>query len=95
MEQKIFGPAVTLTHEGPSGASLPMIMVQAASREVRRLMVTERTLMRCGCVERRSLEVIRGHYEVIKHATLVLSTPSTRARVLSEALTVVLRNPST
>ena len=63
-----------LTHDGPRGASLPMIMVQAASRDVLLLMVTERTLMRWG---------------------FVLSTPSTRARVLSEARTVVLRNPST
>ena len=35
-----------LTHDGPRGASLPMIMVQAASRDVLLLMVTERTLMR-------------------------------------------------
>ena len=46
-------------------------------------------------VRLRGEEVIRGHYEVFKQATLVLSTPSTRARVLSEALTVVLRKPST
>ena len=41
--------AVTLlarTQEGPRGASLPMIMVQAASFEVFRLTVTERTLIR-------------------------------------------------
>jgi hypothetical protein len=41
--------AVTLlarTQEGPRGASLPMIIVQAASFEVFRLTVTERTLIR-------------------------------------------------
>lgn len=37
---------VALTHEGPNGASFPIIMVQAASRDVRRLIVTERTLIR-------------------------------------------------
>lgn len=37
---------VALTLVGPSGASLPITMVQAASLEVRRLGVTERTLMR-------------------------------------------------
>lgn len=44
--------AVTLvarTAVGARGTSLPISMVQAASREVRRLGVTERTLMRCGC----------------------------------------------
>ena len=39
---------VTLTHEGPRGASLPMIMVQAASLEVLLLMVTDLTLIRWG-----------------------------------------------
>lgn len=40
---------LALTHVGPILAvSLPMTMVQAASRDVRRLAVTERTLMRCG-----------------------------------------------
>ena len=35
-----------LTQEGPSGASLPMIIVQAASFEVLRFTVTDRTLIR-------------------------------------------------
>ena len=34
------------TQDGPRGASLPIIMVQAASFDVFRLTVTERTLMR-------------------------------------------------
>lgn len=38
-----------LTLVGPRGASLPMTIVHAASREVRRFGVTERTLMRCNC----------------------------------------------
>ncbi|BFF92185.1 uncharacterized protein DMAD_10295 [Drosophila madeirensis] len=38
------------TAEGPKCAvSRPMIMVQAASRDVCRFWVTLRTLMRCGC----------------------------------------------
>ena len=37
---------VTLTHEGPRGASFPIIMVQAASLEVLLLMVTDLTLIR-------------------------------------------------
>ena len=44
--------AVTLlarTQDGPRGASFPMIMVQAASFDVLRLTVTERTLIRWGC----------------------------------------------
>lgn len=40
-----------LTADGPRWAvSRPMIIVQAASRDVRRFCVTLRTLMRCGCV---------------------------------------------
>lgn len=40
---------LALTHVGPMLAvSRPMTMVQAASRDVRREAVTERTLMRCG-----------------------------------------------
>ena len=35
-----------LTHEGPRGASFPMIMVHAASLEVLRFTVTDLTLMR-------------------------------------------------
>ena len=35
-----------LTQEGPRGASFPMIMVQAASLEVLRLIVTDLTLIR-------------------------------------------------
>ena len=42
---------LAFTQEGPSGASLPMIIVQAASLEVRLLMVTDLTLIRCGCEE--------------------------------------------
>ena len=40
------GSDVTLTHEGPRGASFPIIMVQAASLEVLLLMVTDLTLIR-------------------------------------------------
>ena len=39
---------LALTQEGPSGASLPMIIVQAASLEVRLFIVTDLTLIRCG-----------------------------------------------
>ena len=42
---------LAFTQLGPRGASLPMIIVQAASREVRLFMVTDRTLIRCGCEE--------------------------------------------
>ena len=41
--------ADALTHEGPSGAPRPIIIVQAASFDVFLLTNTERTLIRCGC----------------------------------------------
>ena len=41
--------AEALTHEGPSGAPRPIIIVQAASFDVFLLTNTERTLIRCGC----------------------------------------------
>jgi hypothetical protein len=37
---------LALTHEGPKGASFPMIIVHAASLDVFRLTVTDRTLIR-------------------------------------------------
>ena len=43
---------LALTQEGPRGASLPIIIVQAASREVLLLIVTDLTLMRWGCSRR-------------------------------------------
>ena len=39
---------LALTQDGPRGASFPMIIVQAASLEVRLFIVTDRTLIRCG-----------------------------------------------
>lgn len=43
---------LALTQVGPMLAvSLPITMVQAASRDVRRVTVTDRTLIRCGCRE--------------------------------------------
>ena len=39
---------LAFTQEGPRGASFPMIIVQAASLEVRLLIVTDLTLIRCG-----------------------------------------------
>ena len=44
--------ADALTHEGPSGAPRPIIIVQAASFDVFLLTNTERTLIRCGCKKR-------------------------------------------
>ncbi len=46
MRAEVLVTLLALTQEGPSGASLPMIMVQAASLEARRFTRTVRTLMR-------------------------------------------------
>ena len=83
------------THDGPSGASFPMIMVHAASLDVFRLTRTERTLIRCGWKKMRASNhdclLMPGSFEL----TRAPSTPSTRAFVLSVAFTVVRRKPST
>jgi hypothetical protein len=49
MTEAVAVTLLALTHDGPRGASFPMIMVQAASFDVLRLTVTERTLIRWGC----------------------------------------------
>ena len=48
MTAEVLVTLLARTQEGPKGASLPMIMVQAASLEVLRLTVTDLTLMRWG-----------------------------------------------
>ena len=47
-DENIYEIEATLTQDGPRGASFPMIMVQAASRDVRLFMVTDLTLIRWG-----------------------------------------------
>ena len=49
MTDEVLVTLLARTQEGPRGASLPIIMVQAASFDVFRLTVTERTLIRWGC----------------------------------------------
>ena len=46
MTAEVLVTLLALTQLGPKGASLPMIMVQAASLDVFRLTVTDLTLMR-------------------------------------------------
>ena len=48
MTEEVEVMLLALTQEGPRGASFPMIMVQAASLEVRLLIVTDLTLIRWG-----------------------------------------------
>ena len=49
MTDEVLVTLLARTQEGPRGASLPIIIVQAASFDVFRLTVTERTLIRWGC----------------------------------------------
>ena len=55
--------AEALTHDGPSGAPRPIIIVQAASFDVFLLTNTERTLIRCGCERTTSIRLHKGIWD--------------------------------
>ena len=58
MTDEVLVTLLARTQEGPRGASLPIIMVQAASFDVFRLTVTERTLIRWGCKKDRKTKLV-------------------------------------
>ena len=74
-DENIYEIEATLTQDGPRGASFPMIMVQAASRDVRLFMVTDLTLIRWGW-KKLGLIQFQGSWFMVGRKLIVIKHPN-------------------